>query len=127
MNRRRVVCALLALIVAPPIAFAASPPADWLREWPRTDFSRSRVPVDEMRSGGAPKDAIPSIDEARFAPVMEGRAAHDDREPVMSVATGGDARACARSIPMRRDAVNDIPFAFAFRALRPDAPIHHTV
>ena len=107
MNRRRVACALLAFGLAAPAALAAGPPADWLREWPQTDFSHSLVAFDEIRSGGPPKDGIPSIDEPRFAPIAEGRAAHADREPVMSVEIGGEARAYPLSILMWHEIVND--------------------
>jgi 2-iminobutanoate/2-iminopropanoate deaminase len=41
-------------------------PAIWRREWPRTDFSKHTVPLGEIKSGGPPKDGIPSIDGPRF-------------------------------------------------------------
>ncbi|HLF39805.1 MAG TPA: hypothetical protein VI545_08985, partial [Burkholderiales bacterium] len=30
------------------------------REWPRTDFSSRTVPLEEIHSGGPPKDGIPA-------------------------------------------------------------------
>lgn len=35
-------------------------------EWPDTDFTRTLVDLDEIRSGGPPKDGIPSIDAPAF-------------------------------------------------------------
>lgn len=35
-------------------------------QWPRTDFSRHTVPLEEIISGGPPKDGIPAIDAPRF-------------------------------------------------------------
>jgi hypothetical protein len=45
---------------------AAVADADWIREWPRTDFSSRTIRLDEIESGGPPKDGIPAIDRPRF-------------------------------------------------------------
>ncbi|MGH8248257.1 MAG: DUF3179 domain-containing (seleno)protein, partial [Gammaproteobacteria bacterium] len=61
-------------IVAALLAFpqeAAAAPADWRAEWPRTDFTKHVVDLSEVRSGGPPKDGIPSIDRPQFKPVGE--------------------------------------------------------
>ena len=38
-------------------------PAFWKLEWPRTDFSKSNVPFDEIMSGGVPKEPtlVPAV------------------------------------------------------------------
>jgi hypothetical protein len=56
---------LLILLLAIRPALAAE---RWQVEWPRTDFARHTVPLDEIISGGPPKDGIPAIDEPKFVP-----------------------------------------------------------
>lgn len=46
-------------------------PAIWQLEWPNTDFTKHSVPLDEIFSGGVPKDGIPPIYEPRFAAIEE--------------------------------------------------------
>ncbi|MGD9570899.1 MAG: DUF3179 domain-containing protein [Thermoleophilia bacterium] len=70
-----------------------------------TDFTRHSVPLDEFISGGPPRDGIPPIDEPRFAPV--GRAGGDDREPVIAVEVGGEARAYPIRVLIWHEIVND--------------------
>ena len=86
-----VALALTLAAVVPPAADAAAPPQRWLMEWPRTDFDRHSVPLDEIISGGPPKDGIPSIDDPTFVPVAE--ADLPPREPVIGLVVDGDARA----------------------------------
>jgi hypothetical protein len=77
------------------------------REWPRTDFRKRTVAMDEIQSGGPPKDGIPAIDRPRFvAPNKAGRWL-DPREPVIVFAHGGDARAYPLQILMFHEIVND--------------------
>ena len=42
-------------------------PAFWQLEWPNTDFTKHSVPLDEIFSGGVPKDGIPPIYDPQFA------------------------------------------------------------
>ena len=35
-------------------------------QWPNTDFSLASVPLDEIMSGGVPKDGIPAIHNPTF-------------------------------------------------------------
>jgi Protein of unknown function (DUF3179) len=77
---------------------AAPGPETWRVEWPRTDFSKHGVPLMEIRSGGPPKDGIPSIDLPQFEQLRDGKAAGwaarvADIEPVISPVIGADARA----------------------------------
>lgn len=85
---------------------ACAGPAQWKPAWPETDFTRSAVPFSEIRSGGPPRDGIPSIDAPRFAPAPEagGLAA---TEPVISLRIGGDARAYPLRILIWHEIVND--------------------
>lgn len=79
-------------------------------EFPLTDFSSRTVPLTEFLSGGPPRDGIPPIDDPRFAELGSGNtfvAALADREPVVSVALNGDARAYPLRILMWHEIVND--------------------
>ncbi|MFQ5760301.1 MAG: hypothetical protein ACE5HM_04925, partial [Acidiferrobacterales bacterium] len=38
----------------------------WESEWPKTDFSQASVDLNEIMSGGPPKDGIPAIDNPKF-------------------------------------------------------------
>lgn len=70
-----------------------------------TDFSNHSVPLDEFLSGGPPRDGIPPIDEPRFVPV--GGEDIDDREPVVAIEIGGQARAYPLQILTWHEIVND--------------------
>lgn len=64
--------ALLSAWVAA-LGISMAEPESWRAEWPRTDFSRHTVPLEEIKSGGPPKDGIPSIDAPRFERHRQGR------------------------------------------------------
>lgn len=73
-----------------------------------TDFSKHSVPYSEILSGGPPKDGIPPIDEPKFIPVNEANQWLKDREPVVFVEVGNDARAYPIQILMWHEIVNDV-------------------
>jgi hypothetical protein len=85
---------------------AESPPRGVENEF-TTDFSKHSVPYSEILSGGPPKDGIPSIDEPQFIPVNEADEWLKDREPVVFVQVGDDARAYPIQILMWHEIVND--------------------
>ena len=72
-----------------------------------TDFRKHSVPYSEILSGGPPKDGIPAIDEPQFIPVSEAGDWLDEREPVVFVQVGEDARAYPIQILMWHEIVND--------------------
>ena len=91
---------------------AAAGPERWQAEWPRTDFSRHLVPLTEIKSGGPPRDGIPSIDMPRFEQVNDGKASGwaagiGDVEPVVSLVIGADARAYPLRVLIWHEIVND--------------------
>jgi hypothetical protein len=94
----------------------AAPP-DWSGEWPRTDFSKAMVSLDEIASGGPAKDGIPAIDSPEF---ISATARHglSPREPVISVHIGREARAYPLRILLWHEIVNDtvdgVPIAVTF-------------
>jgi hypothetical protein len=91
---------------------ATADPARWLAEWPKTDFSKTAVDFASIRSGGPPKDGIPSIDRPKFETLANGRASGwaadiGDVEAVISVSIDGDARAYPLRILTWHEIVND--------------------
>jgi hypothetical protein len=83
----------------------------------RTDFSKRSVPLSEFQSGGPPKDGIPAIDEPKFVAVADA-AFLEDREPVIELEVGGEARAYPIQILIWHEIVNDetagVPVAVTF-------------
>ncbi|MEE8445620.1 MAG: DUF3179 domain-containing (seleno)protein, partial [Alphaproteobacteria bacterium] len=75
-------------------------------EWPNTDFSKTSIPLDEIFSGGPPKDGIPSIDQPQFRPVAEIDNL-PDQEPVIGLVVGGVAKAYPLRILIWHEIVND--------------------
>jgi hypothetical protein len=96
---------------------AAEPPSSWSREWKSTDFSRSLIDFDEIRSGGPPKDGIPAIDHPKYVPVSE-ISDIGELEPVISVVLNGEMRAYPVRILIWHEIANDVlggvPIAVTF-------------
>ncbi len=67
----RIIFIVVALMLPGAFALAGNVPADWAKEWPRTDFSTATVNFSEILSGGPPKDGIPAIDKPKFIPVAD--------------------------------------------------------
>ena len=79
----------------------------WIKEWPNTDFGTHSVDLDEIISGGVPKDAIRSIDAPFFIPVNEMHSLSAS-EPVIGFELNGDARAYPLRVLTRHEIVNDV-------------------
>ncbi len=73
-----------------------------------TDFSKHSVPYSEILSGGPPKDGISPIDAPQFIPVNEAEEWLEDREPIVFVQVGDDARAYPIQILIWHEIVNDV-------------------
>lgn len=98
---------LSAALVFPWMALAG--PAEWKREWPKTDFSQSLVKDwEQIRSGGVPKDGIPALDVPQFVEAAKDRRIKP-REPVITLELAG---ARPRAYPLRyltwHEIVNDV-------------------
>jgi hypothetical protein len=91
---------------APTLLPEEPPPARAESEF-RTDFSKHSVPYSEILSGGPPKDGIPSIDAPKFQSTREADEWLSDREPVVFVQVGDDARAYPIQILIWHEIVND--------------------
>lgn len=112
---RRALIILFACLAFP---VAAQVPAQWQAEFPKTDFARHSVALEDIRSGGPPRDAIPAIWAPSFVPAAtESRISL--REPVLTYAPKGQP---ARAYPIRylmwHEIVNDVidgqPIAVTF-------------
>jgi hypothetical protein len=86
---------------------AAVPTIAGASEW-KTDFSKHSVPLEEIVSGGPPKDGIPAIDRPDFESVRAASRWLNDREPVMVVEHGDEAKAYPLSILIWHEIVNDV-------------------
>ncbi|MDP6473813.1 MAG: DUF3179 domain-containing protein [Alphaproteobacteria bacterium] len=96
---------------------AAEPPSSWTYEWKQTDFSRSSVEFDEIRSGGPPKDGIPAIDQPKYS--APGEIDYiGDQEPVITVTLNGETRAYPVRILIWHEIANDtlggVPISVTF-------------
>lgn len=112
---------LIPLFVAAVLAAAPalSEPANWKREWPGTDFSRTNIESwGEIQSGGPPRDGIPAVDAPEFYKSSAENTLKPN-EPVLTVAMDGQSE---RAYPIRyliwheivNDAIGGIPIAVTF-------------
>jgi hypothetical protein len=70
------------------------------------DLSNAVIPVNEIRSGGPPRDGIPSIDHPKF--IAPGSVDYmQDADEVVSVTVGEETRAYPLRILVRHEIVND--------------------
>lgn len=72
-----------------------------------TDFTRSTIDLNDLLSGGPPRDGIPPIDEPRFLGVEQAAAEVAPNEPVVAYSHNGDHRAYPLAILMWHEVVND--------------------
>lgn len=72
----------------------------------KTNLSKKAIDLSELRSGGPPKDGIPSIDNPTF--ILQDNASWlANQEPVILVAYNGQARAYPLQILIWHEIVND--------------------
>lgn len=116
MMRRRVFLSGMALLW--PMAAASQRSNPFASSWPDTDFARIEINLDEVISGGPPKDGIPALSAPKFIDASD-EARLADREPVMSVALPGQR---ARAYPIRylmwheivNDTISGVPVLVTF-------------
>ena len=101
-SRRSSICALAVLLALGLGAFRARAQEKW-----KTDFSKAVVPLDEIASGGPPKDGIPAVDEPRFISVDEANRFLGKNEPVAVVRLNGQTKAYPLQILIWHEIVND--------------------
>lgn len=76
-------------------------------EFPLTQFERGTVDLDEIFSGGPPRDGIPAIDKPVFVSVDTASQWLGNVEPVIVLAIDSEARAYPLQILMYHEIVND--------------------
>ena len=72
-----------------------------------TDGVKHNIPLDEIISGGPPKDGIPPIDNPKFVSVKEAGNFLDDEEPGLGVVIKGEARFYPYQILVWHEITND--------------------
>lgn len=90
---------LLGLVLSAAVIASILPAAAW-------DYSRHSVPVEDIQSGGPPKDGIPALFDPKFAPAREADFMRDD-EKVLGLEIKGVARAYPLRILSHHELVND--------------------
>jgi hypothetical protein len=70
------------------------------------DFSKHSIPVEQIMSGGPPRDGIPALTNPKYVPADEAGFMKDD-ERVLGVALNGVARAYPTRILSHHELVND--------------------
>ncbi len=95
----------LLIILATVAALAVAGP--WVTgQMSSFDLSRHTVPVDQIMSGGPPKDGIPALLAPKFVPGSEASFLEDD-DRVLGVSRGGEAKAYPIKILNWHEVVND--------------------
>jgi hypothetical protein len=84
---------------------AGADPEYWRQEGWKTDFSKTEIDLEDIMSGGPPRDGIPPIDNPKFIPV--GQSLLHGREPVIALTIGNDVRAYPLSVLIWHEIVND--------------------
>ena len=74
----------------------------------KTDFSKRSVPLEEILSGGPPKDGIPPIDDPKFVSVRDADDWMGDREPIVVFEHQGVVRGYPWQILMWHEIANDV-------------------
>ena len=72
-----------------------------------TDFESTIIELDEVISGGVPRDGIPPIDIPVFDD-LQSVTDLSDRSPVISLTIDGDSRAYPLEVMTRHEIVNDV-------------------
>ncbi len=119
MNKRKKSFKDLATLVLIALAFIVlgrglfqGPGSGW-----KTDFDNASIDMDEVISGGVPRDGIPPIDDPTF---VEAALAVElsPQSPVIALEIEGDARAYPLEVLTRHEIVNDVvsgaPIAVTF-------------
>jgi len=87
-------------------------------EFPLTNYKESSVALEEIMTGGPPRDGIPSIDSPRFVGTAEASTWLQDPEPVIALQLKGSVKAYPLQILMYHEIVNDeianVPVAVTF-------------
>lgn len=124
MIRRPILLAgyLIAMVMSlcPNVSLATVPESGSQGKLPgwKTNIEKRSVDLDELISGGPPRDGIPAIDRPRFVSTGQAKEWLKPQEPVISLLVGEQARAYPLQILIWHEIVNDriaqIPIAVTF-------------
>ncbi len=94
------------LALAAAVAIGSAILSDSNNGW-ETNFERTAIDLDEVISGGVPRDGIPPIDQPLFDPASSIQGL-SDKSPVITLSINGDARAYPLEVMTRHEIVNDV-------------------
>lgn len=97
--------ALLTVLTLAPAAHALDQQIQ--AAWPSLDPARLAVPAEDIRSGGPPKDGIPSIDHPVFTRIDDTQLMLEDKEPVLLLTHGQVTKIYPLRILTWHEIVND--------------------
>lgn len=100
--------ALYFAFIALMLSLALPAQGNFFQQWPKTDFTKSSVNLEQVLFGGPGKDGIPAIDSPLFVPVkaLKKHSISAD-DPVIGVIINGEAKAYPLSILIWHEIVND--------------------
>lgn len=104
---RRAIPVILLLLITGTSYLAAQPVGASLESEFNTDFSIRSIEMNEIRSGGPPKDGIPAIDDPEFASLEQNSQGLTDNEMVIAVSSGGVHKIYPLRILIWHEIVND--------------------
>ncbi len=90
-----------------PISRTEQRPNGWGFGW-NTNFNVRTVDLDEIISGGPPRDGIPPVDSPKFVAVADEVGIYADNAPVIQLEVNGDVRAYPIGILTWHEIVNDV-------------------
>ena len=109
---------VLLALAAVAVGCAEAQPAEARLPGFATDTSKRTIDLDELQSGGPPKDGIPALDAPRFVSAEAARAWLADPEPVVLLRVGGAAKVYPLQILTWHEIANDtlggVPVAVTF-------------
>ncbi len=108
--RRFILVAMMSLVTVAcsmsQVADDARPNSERVPGW-KTNTEKRSIELNELMSGGPPKDGIPAIDSPKFVSAIEAGKWLKSNEPVISLKVGNEARAYPLQILMWHEIVND--------------------
>ena len=113
--KQRLILILLSLFIFMSSGWISA--QSFFQQWPKTDFTKSSVNLEEVLYGGPGKDGIPSIDSPQFVTIDQVWQLSDS-DPVIGLVINGEAKAYPLNILIWHEIVNDeiggIPVAVTY-------------
>lgn len=79
-----------------------------LRTWQEREGTKHSIPLGEIKSGGPPKDGIPSIDKPNFISIKEAEGFLKESDPGIAINIEGEKRFYPFKILVWHEIVNDM-------------------